>query len=103
MGSTLRIARETGAYTLTDRATWMQHADTRQLAVLFEGDVLLLNTYAVILDPSGPHAVDAESSFDWLTTGAGRHMIESYRIGGIRAFTVWPESVSGHDPRARPR
>ena len=52
MGATLRIAGETGSYTLTDRATYAQQKDRRSLAIVYENDAALLNTYAVVFDPA---------------------------------------------------
>lgn len=48
MGDTLRIASEKGAYTYTDRATYLALKDTLSLEVLVEGDKALLNIYHVI-------------------------------------------------------
>ncbi len=48
MGDTLRIASEKGAYTFTDRATFLSLKDTLSLAVIVEGDKALLNIYHVI-------------------------------------------------------
>lgn len=48
MGATLRIASEKGAYTLTDRATYLANQETLYLDILVEGDPLLLNIYHVI-------------------------------------------------------
>jgi tungstate transport system substrate-binding protein len=48
MGDTLRIASEKGAYTYTDRATYLATKDTLELDVLVEGDKVLLNIYHVI-------------------------------------------------------
>jgi len=48
MGSTLTIASEKGAYTLTDRATYLANKDNLQLEILSEGDPGLLNVYHVI-------------------------------------------------------
>ena len=103
MGTTLRIASETGAYTLTDRATLTQHANTLGLAIVFQDDPVLLNTYAVMFDPANPHRRDAQVLFDWVCTGRGRLVIESYRIGQAPVFHVWPEGVPAGDPRAIPR
>lgn len=103
MGATLRVASETGAYTLTDRATFTQHAGTLQLIMVFDGGPLLLNTYAVIIDPSGPRAPDAQVFFDWLSDGAGRNVIQGFRIRGVQAFRSWPEGQPGEDPHALPR
>ncbi len=48
MGATLTIASEKGAYTLTDRATYLAFKKRVQLAVLLEGDAPLLNIYHVM-------------------------------------------------------
>ncbi len=50
MGTVLRMSNEKGAYTLTDRATWTSYKnELTNMAVLVEGDKILLNPYAVIL------------------------------------------------------
>ncbi len=49
MADTLRIASEKGAYTLTDRGTYLAQKDTLHLDILFEGDAALLNIYHVIV------------------------------------------------------
>jgi tungstate transport system substrate-binding protein len=103
MGTTLRIASETSAYTLTDRATLAQHAGTLRLAIVFQGGPDLLNTYAVIIDPSGPHARDGQAFFDWLTDDRGRRAIKDYRIGNVPAFQPWPNGAPADNPRATPR
>jgi tungstate transport system substrate-binding protein len=48
MGSTLTIASEKSAYTLTDRATYLANRDNLQLSILVEGDPALLNVYHVM-------------------------------------------------------
>jgi tungstate transport system substrate-binding protein len=48
MGATLKIASEQGAYTLTDRATYLANRANLQLENLVEGDATLLNIYHVI-------------------------------------------------------
>jgi tungstate transport system substrate-binding protein len=103
MGATLRIASETGAYTLTDRATFGQHQRTLRLAIVFDGDPLLLNTYAVVVDASGPREHAATMVFDWLTDGPGREAIADHRVGGTQAFFTWPPGRAREDPEALPR
>lgn len=50
MGTVLRMSNEKGAYTLTDRATWASFkSKLKNMAVLVQGDKILLNPYAVIL------------------------------------------------------
>lgn len=48
MGATLIVASEKGAYTLTDRATYLAQKANVQLELLLEGDPPLLNIYHVI-------------------------------------------------------
>ncbi len=48
MGNTLTIASEKGAYTLTDRATYLANKANLQLDILVEKDNSLLNIYHVI-------------------------------------------------------
>ena len=48
MGATLTIASEKGAYTLTDRATYLTNQTNLQLETLLEGNNALLNIYHVI-------------------------------------------------------
>jgi tungstate transport system substrate-binding protein len=48
MGATLTITSEKGAYTLTDRATYLANKANLQLDILVEGDPSLLNVYHVI-------------------------------------------------------
>lgn len=103
MGSTLRVASETGAYTLTDRATFEQLAGSLTLKVVFEGGSLLLNTYAVIFDRAGPRATDAAAFAAWLSEGAGRQVIDGYRGKGKgQPFRIWPAGHSRTQPTDTP-
>ena len=91
MGATLRVASETAAYTLTDRATFAQHVDGLALVPLMEGASEFMNTYAVITDPQAPDGRLAAAFADWLSEGEGRSVIESFQIkSGVRAFQAWP-------------
>ncbi|MDO8754632.1 MAG: substrate-binding domain-containing protein [Anaerolineales bacterium] len=48
MGATLTIASEKGAYTITDRGTFLAQQENLELLILLEGDPPLLNPYHVI-------------------------------------------------------
>ena len=101
MGATLRIAGTMGAYTLTDRATFAQHAERGDLIVVFEGGPGLLNTYAVIVRPDA--GADARRFAEWLADGDGRRLIGGFRTAaGARAFTVWPDGCPRDGPSAMP-
>lgn len=48
MGETLQMADQKGAYTITDRATYLAWRDRIRLVSLVEGDSLLYNVYHVM-------------------------------------------------------
>jgi tungstate transport system substrate-binding protein len=53
MGTTLVLASEKGAYTLSDRATYLAFRRRLRLDVVVESDALLLNVYHVLeVDPT---------------------------------------------------
>jgi tungstate transport system substrate-binding protein len=103
MAATLRIAHERGAYTLSDRATFLQLSPTIALRVHFEGDPALLNTYAVIVLPRSPRRDDALRFVDWIADGEGRPLIAAFTVGGAHPFTVWPADRTRDVPDAVPR
>jgi tungstate transport system substrate-binding protein len=66
MAMVLRMADQKDAYTLTDRATFLAQRGQFKLAVVFEGDEMLKNPYAVIVVSKAkhPHAkADAARQF----------------------------------------
>lgn len=68
MGATLTIASEKGAYTLTDRATYLANQGNLQLEVLVEGDHALLNVYHVItVNPEKWAAVNYDGALAFLS------------------------------------
>ncbi len=94
MSATLGIASELGAYTLSDRATWLANKTRRDLAVVYESDPPLRNPYGVlIVNPAlHPHVkVDLATRFaDWLTGAEGHAAIEAFQIEGKAVFFVLP-------------
>jgi tungstate transport system substrate-binding protein len=68
MGETLRVASEKGAYTLTDRATYLANRPTLALSILVEKDEALLNVYHVI-------QVNPQKS-DRINAAGGRAFVE---------------------------
>ena len=84
MGATLTIASEKGAYTLTDRATYLAQKDKLDLEILVEGDPALLNIYHVIsVNPAKwpkVNAAGATAFADFLTSPDGQAMIGSFGV-----------------------
>jgi tungstate transport system substrate-binding protein len=90
MGPTLNIAAAMNAYTLTDRATWANFKNRQNLAILVEGDPMLLNPYgSILVNPAKWPRVkfrEARIWHEWLTAKAGLAAITSYRINGEQVF-----------------
>ncbi len=90
MGPALNIAASSGAYVLTDRATWLNFRNRADLVVLVEGDRRLFNQYGVlVVNPVRfPHvkAADAQKFVDWVVSPAGQAVIAAYKIGGEQLF-----------------
>lgn len=90
MGATLNLAVGMGAYTLTDRATWISFKNKGDFAVLFEGDKHLHNQYGIIVvDPAHCENVDTGSANvfrDWLTGSTGQAAIARYRVNDQQLF-----------------
>ncbi len=67
MGATLQIANQRGAYTISDRATYLALSDEMDLEVLHEGDPLLLNIYHVMqVNPETHEGVKDEGAREFV-------------------------------------
>ena len=75
MGDLLRVAAERGAYTVSDRATFLTNTASGALAILFddEGEALY-NPYTATLVAGATHADGARALYDWLR-GPGQAVI----------------------------
>ena len=95
MGPALNIAASSGAYALTDRATWLSFKNRAELTVLVEGDQRLFNQYGVMAVSPAKHphvkAADARKFVDWIISPAGQSAIAAYKIGGEQLF--FPNAV----------
>jgi tungstate transport system substrate-binding protein len=90
MGAALNTASAMGAYTMSDRGTWLSFGNRSQLPILFQGDPRLLNVYDVIeLDPvrhAGAKLALAKRLADWLISPEGQHEIAAYQLAGETLF-----------------
>jgi tungstate transport system substrate-binding protein len=84
MGATLTIASETGAYTLTDRATYLANKNSLALEILVDADPSLLNVYHVIIvNPERWPAMNlagATAFADFVTSAEGQALIGQYGL-----------------------
>jgi len=90
MGVALNAAAAMGAYTLSDRGTWLSFGNKAGMKIELEGDRRLMNRYDVILlDPARhPEAKQdpAHRLADWLGSVEGQAAIGDYTIAGERLF-----------------
>ncbi len=90
MGTTLNTAVGMGAYTLTDRATWISFANKGDLGIQVEGHPDLFNQYGVILvSPDAcpnVNAQDGQRFIDWLLSAEGQAAIADFSVAGQQLF-----------------
>lgn len=102
MGETLTIANEMGAYTLSDRATYLSRQAGLELVILVEGDPLLFNPYGIIaINPQrNPHVKYelARKLIEYMTSYETQEMIGQYRKYGEVLF--YPNSEEWQERQA---
>ena len=90
MGAALNTAAAMGAYTLSDRGTWLNFGNRRDLLVVVEGDQRLFNQYGVMLvNPARHPTVKADLGqrfINWLISPEGQATIVGYKINGEQLF-----------------
>jgi tungstate transport system substrate-binding protein len=90
MGKVIQIANELGAYTMTDRGTWLAYQSKANLALLYQGDPPLFNPYGIIAVNPDKHKhinhAGAESLISWLTSTKGQRLIGEFKVQGEQLF-----------------
>jgi tungstate transport system substrate-binding protein len=90
MGATLNTAGAMGAYTISDRGTWISFKNKGDFIVAVEGDKRLFNQYGVMLvNPQKHPNVKRELGqqfIDWLISTEGQSAIADYKINGQQLF-----------------
>lgn len=105
MGDTLVFSNEAGAYTLTDRGTYLSMRDVLpNLAILVGGENLAENQDKVLLNPYGVLAVNpdvhpnvnaalAAQFVEWLTSVEVQRMIGEYGVETFGQPLFYPNSA----------
>lgn len=90
MGATLNAAVGMGAYTITDRGTWISFKNKGDYRILVEGDQNLINQYGIILVNPKKHpnvkVEEGQAFIDWILSDAGQAAIASYKLDGEQLF-----------------
>jgi len=108
MGDTLTFANEAGAYTLTDRGTFLSMMDSlTSLQVMVGGssidenqDPALFNPYGVIPvnpDKGNINLALAEDFVEWLTSVATQQMISEFGVDDFGQPLFYPDSQPWRD------
>ena len=96
MGDTLMMTSEMQAYTMTDRATYLNMQDNIELDILLEGDSLLFNQYGVIpVNPDLNELINHEEALafvDWLLSDETQAMIGEYGVDRFGAPLFTPNA-----------
>lgn len=90
MGATLNIAVGMNAYTLTDKATWIQFGNKQNHIILFEGDDDLVNLYSIITVNEERcetiNSDDAQIFLNWMISKDGQNAIGDFKTDGFQLF-----------------
>jgi tungstate transport system substrate-binding protein len=99
MGEVLIMAYEKGAYTLTDRGTYLAFLKGGKinLPILFEGDPTLFNPYGIIaVNPARHPSVNyimAMALIGWVTSQEGQRIIADFGKGKYGAALFYPDAI----------
>ena len=90
MGSTLLIANQKNAYTLSDRSTWIAFNKKENLQIVCENLPPLFNQYGIILVSNkinnNLNIEEAKKYIDWITSEEAKKLINNYRVNGKQLF-----------------
>ncbi len=102
MKSTLSLANDMQAYTLTDSGTWLSLRSSLDLTICYDlDDPLLQNPYDVIAVNPARHAAGsirndlAERFIAWLMSTEGQSLIANFRVDGTQLFE--PTATRGEE------
>jgi tungstate transport system substrate-binding protein len=105
LGTTLQIASERRAYTISDRATFGVLDGIVDLVPLVQGHAALVNRYSAILPTASAHPVEASTLIRWLTSETGRRAIADFRRDrtGVPLFSPAVSGAPDPEPENTPR
>lgn len=90
MGSALNTAAGLNAYIISDRASWLNFGNKRDLRLLYSGDPSLFNQYAYLPINVEKHthvkSKEATALEDWLVSARAKELINAYQLNGEQLF-----------------
>ena len=90
MGATLMITNELKAYTLADRATWINYNNKTNLKIVCENQPPLINQYGIIaVNPKLNKRINYKLSLkyiDWIVSDEGKELINNFKKNNEQLF-----------------
>ena len=84
MGATLQVANQQGAYTMSDRGTFLAQRANLDIDIVFEGDPRLLNVYHVLqVNPERMDGINAEGArafVEFMVSDETQALIEGFGV-----------------------
>jgi tungstate transport system substrate-binding protein len=97
MGATLTVTSQKKAYTLADRATYLNNKANLELDILVQGDPVLLNIYHVIqVNPAkwpDVNAAGAEAFVNFMVSPATQDVISKYGVDKFGQPLFFPDAT----------
>ena len=99
MGAALNAAASMGAYTLSDRGTWLSFNNKGDLVIVVEDAPALLNRYSIIVPNPAEHRAEGRAPARllaaWLLSDEGQQAIADYKVAGETLFHSKMDPVPG--------
>ena len=97
MGAVITMANDMLAYTLSDRATWLNYSADTDMTIVTEGDSNMFNQYGVIVvDPSKNDQINAGGALDfqsWIMGEKAQGLIAEYGVAEFGAPLFTPNAT----------
>ena len=90
MGAAINFANSINGYTITDRATWLNHNNRNNLKIFFQNHGMLFNQYSLI--PLNPNVVKNTNHnwstvfLKWILSNEGESIINNFKIKDEQVF-----------------
>jgi len=92
MGATLGMTVELNAFTLSDRATWLNLSNKGDLIIVCEGSADLLNPYGIMKVNTTIKPDEATMFIDWITSPTTQDLIASFGVEEFGQSLFFPEA-----------
>ena len=92
MGATLGMTIELEAYTLSDRATWLNRSHHGNLIIVCEGSPNLLNPYGIMIVATTKEPIGSRIFVDWMLSERGQQLIGQFGVEEFGSPLFFPEA-----------